>query len=691
MGSVEVERIVRDQCLEQIDSVLSHLSEAPLASILESNILDSGIAKYFLLSQFSIQYLLFCRKFLEETLADLRESHASAQMDVATLKRSLSEANNEILQLNKRVTQMEAIHEVIYPCHLCTKNFVSNDALNLHISRKHNNNKNVKYDLPTVKDRENDLSLINTIKLELEIKRLKERLNNAERKIKEGVEATSPSGTKNKCNSNTPTPIAPIATNSIGIQSNLTETKEQDEKKDESPHICQRAEQISNLHESLLDLSKWKEEQRHQSSECLAEINKKLKELTEVIEQQKQHRPDELPSTSKASIDELDAWLSLKVDEISELTFGKLNEVVKRMESNYKEKLETLETELLKKESKQTEAVQFIQPVKDTLEAVQESASDNITVKDESKQSQTQTVSYNKRFNEKCDGFETDSSLEEGSSSHSNHTFTKSQAQAQENKYDRGHDSDTDASGDVVRDRIKSPGRNNFRNNESSGRTTKDNTERNPYNDTKHRIIPPKPKTVTRKETRRLLKSRLIDLGIDKQVTNLTPTSMKVVAKELSERRHKLKEKYPNFYATRNKIKKFVDKLCSSKLPENARALLDATRPPKQVGNSLKQTEADFSISPDEENKNAEEKPKGYATSEFGLHSVHDPEFKQRLESILASPIRKPEESFKNNSSEENDIKAPVPLPRKKVVFSRSDINDTLSLSEAESPSFTKK
>lgn len=352
-GSIEVGD--RDQCLEQIDSVLEHLSQAPLGSILESNILEKNIAKYFLLSQFAIQYLLFCRKFLEEMVADLRDSNGSAQLEVGTLKRSLSEANNEILQLHKRITQMEAIHEVIFPCHLCTKNFVSNDALNLHISRKHNTNPGQREDRDTpvvaasAKEKENDLTLINTIKLELEIKHLKERLNNAERKIKDGnIEHPAVTSSRSEYS---PDKLHKPETISVGIQSNLSEVKEMEDRTEvERTQVCENHLQILSLEEKLIELRQWQEEQKLQNSQFIVEINDKLKELSNAMEmthsKQQNQKTGEIVLSKSNSMEDL---ISRKVEEITQTTVDKLNYVFGKIEVEYKNKLEEMESQVSKK------------------------------------------------------------------------------------------------------------------------------------------------------------------------------------------------------------------------------------------------------------------------------------------------------------------------------------------------------
>lgn len=432
---MEVERILREQSLEQLDGVLSHLSEAPLGSILESNILDSGIAKYFILSQFSVQYLLFCRKFLEETVTDLRESHGIAQMELATTKRSLSEANNEILQLQKKITQMEAIHEVIYPCHLCTKNFVSNDALNLHITRKHNNilgksERNFETQQTQAKDRENDLTLINTIKLELEIKQLKERLNNTEREIKEKHTETDIKNLKQA----TINRIEQISVHSIGIQSNLSEIKEKDDNsEDDLSTSSQGRQQLNMLEEKLLEFDKWKEEQKNQNSEYLTEINSKLRELAlEATRKQREHDLDNGKQYSMPSIDNLEDLLNKKLEDIGKASAAKLEKVVNKMELDYKEKLDQLEKELIKlnektiiqKNSKSNEN-------KREKSELQEGSIKSLNETFEIKQNSNKQQS-NKAENEikipisKCQQVS-----KEASASESNHTFVKYSSIAQ--------------------------------------------------------------------------------------------------------------------------------------------------------------------------------------------------------------------------------------------------------------------
>lgn len=349
-GAYETDRILREQNFELVDDALQHLSEAPLGTALETHILDSGIAKYFTMSQYAIQYLLCCRTFLDESVVELREAHATAQHEIAKLRKSLAESNNEIIQLHKKITQIEAIREVVFPCHLCPKNFISNEALNIHIGRKH------RVGTPTTttpagggsvsRDKDNDMQLINTIKMELEIKQLKERLNAAEKNIKErNGSCAQPVALSPRQDQATAT----IDVRNVGIQSNLAETKEKDELSNDS----ERKAQLHGLAERLSSFEAWQTQLKQGNEQFIQDINQKLEDLKNALEMSKQREqpnetiaPAERQAVVTPCLDDLERILADKVAEIGKVSGNKLEEVVNQLEISYNGKLEALEREL---------------------------------------------------------------------------------------------------------------------------------------------------------------------------------------------------------------------------------------------------------------------------------------------------------------------------------------------------------
>lgn len=358
LGTFEVERIIREQSFELIDSTLSYLSEAPLSGLLETNILDSSISKYFVLSQFSIQYLLFCRKFLDETVRTLKESLTEAQTERGKLKKNVSESNNEIIQLHKKITQMEAIHEVVYPCHACTKNFLTNDALNIHLSRKHNK-LNSHAETPQHQEKSNDRNLINAIKLELEIKHLKERLNIAEKEIREKSSMNSRRSSPREDSE----PTIKI-TKHVGIQSNLIEMKEKDDCSLENKEEKLYSKQLNEIQEKLKKFESWQNFQNGVDPQSLLDINQKLQEISLALQTSKDDsnvdnlkkiaselllNVEQSIKTKSPSIVDLGRLLTEKLSEISRESTEKLDNVVTKIEATYQEKITELEREINRK------------------------------------------------------------------------------------------------------------------------------------------------------------------------------------------------------------------------------------------------------------------------------------------------------------------------------------------------------
>ncbi|XP_036346248.1 zinc finger protein DZIP1L-like [Rhagoletis pomonella] len=798
LGSIEIDRLLQDQRIDQVDGLLSHLSEAPLAAMLDTNILDSGIAKYFVVSQFAIQYLLFCRKFLDETIRELREAHANSQMDVAKLRKSLAEANNEILQLHKKITQIEAIHEVVYPCHLCTKSFISNEALNIHISRRHA--ARVAVNAPNIgatvaasgnaaadrrtetpasaatREREhNDLQLINAVKLELEIKQLKERLNNAERDIRERSGA-APSHSRRA------TPREPPKwLKSVAIQSELLETKEQDDGADatlnsvstDSSEVRERRAQLGKLQAKIQEFEAWRESQQANNEESIAEINRKLGEIVHTLEEAKtttttafsvpvtgitsvEPRGDDrserraaddsvdavaaaLQRRGSPSVEDLERLLTEKVVEIGQKSAEKLEEFVHNMEVNYKEKLEELEREIKKRNAAElvtpVEAVDIVPSVKKASSlkdstrditytafnrtesdssvsagprpepakrmprikrsstllaepiAIQktqrdadetyvingnEDRQDSTAVKPKPRVRKIKSVESSAPNKKNTQGEELYSQ-----STESNRTFVK--AEKLHDVAVRRKESGTAATGNDSTDITQTLSTES----ESDGSSSKSEVEPTPTEATrvKQRIktkVPQKPKPCTRNDAQHLANKRLIASGLEPKTNGISTAAMKRLSAELSHKRHKLKQKYPNFYATRNKIKKLVDKLCSTKLPAPVEDMLKHAKPikPKETYVVQRRRHEDVQLPSDVE---------GFEDLEVTSTPIQTPQslcesnvFKQRLERILASPMRQPRFDHTILSDQQPTTvevhatpRTGVPLPqtRKRVMF----------------------
>ena len=175
-AAIDTHCIVKESNFEKLDECIPFLINSSLSNLLNTRILDPAIGKIFTLSQLSLQYLLFCTRFLDKSVSTLRESLYSCQNEVLDLQEKLKERNTELHQAKKKAKKLESNPLEIFPCTKCTKNFESQLFLDSHMLRKHRESK--------------DQDLINTIKLELEVKQLKEKLNLTEKELMDSKNVT---------------------------------------------------------------------------------------------------------------------------------------------------------------------------------------------------------------------------------------------------------------------------------------------------------------------------------------------------------------------------------------------------------------------------------------------------------------------------------------------------------------------
>lgn len=216
-------------------------------------ILDPAISRLYIISQLSLQYLLFCTKLLDKTVHSLRENIFNYLQKVQKLEAAIGKRDEEIAQLEKKLKRQAAINQPIFPCTKCTKNFLSAALLDNHILRKH----------PVQESIDKDSNLINTIKLELEIKQLKEKLNATEKEL---MEVNGKPMECAKCCENSQRRFQ-----SVAIQSNFEEKEKDDVEKDAV---------LEMLNEQKKHFEKWK---RQEETNYRAEVSQLRNKLDETI------------------------------------------------------------------------------------------------------------------------------------------------------------------------------------------------------------------------------------------------------------------------------------------------------------------------------------------------------------------------------------------------------------------------
>ncbi|XP_059621803.1 cilium assembly protein DZIP1L [Phlebotomus argentipes] len=261
IGSHDIERLVKDNDFERLESVIPHLTEAPLGAILNNSVLDSGIAKYFCLAQLGLQYLSFCKDFLDKAVTSLRRNVYNIEKERQKLLKTNRKKNEELLRMHKKVHKIEENFEKksdTYACSKCTKNFASPEFLDNHVERKHSQ---------SVQKMEDDNNLVGNIKLELEIKQLKQKLNDAERKLQEPRKTCA----------------------SLGIQTNFEEEKDKDESSEVQAQrqlVLESQHQLAELLRAQLNaMDEWKSSEKQRSQKDSLEMKTSLQEAVKLMSQ----------------------------------------------------------------------------------------------------------------------------------------------------------------------------------------------------------------------------------------------------------------------------------------------------------------------------------------------------------------------------------------------------------------------
>jgi hypothetical protein len=126
----------------------------------EKFINTAHLSKIFTISHYCLQYFFFCSKILDGTVQSLEEKSKVLQLQVSKCKRMVVDRDAKIQNLEQKLKRCIS---VLFPCSKCSKVYDSQAHLDGHIARRHSNIKN-------------DENLLNSIKFEIEIRQLKERL-----------------------------------------------------------------------------------------------------------------------------------------------------------------------------------------------------------------------------------------------------------------------------------------------------------------------------------------------------------------------------------------------------------------------------------------------------------------------------------------------------------------------------------
>ncbi|KAK4880521.1 hypothetical protein RN001_008667 [Aquatica leii] len=179
LAHIDIEKIILHQDIALVDKNINTILEYTLDNE-QSSVLDQNFVKIFYICQLSVQYLLFCKKYLDNTVARLKKEVANGKETINNLNRKIEEvqqdaanAKTQIKELQSTLTCQIANTQSIpvFQCNQCPKAFSTEEYLLAHIQRRHDTLGH------------STSFQVETDKLQSEIKALKERLNNTEKFI----------------------------------------------------------------------------------------------------------------------------------------------------------------------------------------------------------------------------------------------------------------------------------------------------------------------------------------------------------------------------------------------------------------------------------------------------------------------------------------------------------------------------
>ncbi|XP_058451983.1 cilium assembly protein DZIP1L isoform X2 [Malaya genurostris] len=569
IASIEPYAVVSEKDYEKLDEFIPHISQVSIGSVLQNRILDPAIGKYFILAQFSIQYLMFCKQFLDETITEIRNTAQDVQKENNRLEKTCRKKNEELIALHRKLQKMEEhpTQQIVYPCSKCTKNFISLELLNAHITRKHVDVRTVPSEVKSCSDRklsETDTNLINTIKLELEVKQLKERLNAAEKNL---MDQRKKEYICHSCNHEERTSdikqydrYRPHRERlNVGIQTNLDDLKDVNEKEvqtnrtdnvariptcDTSSPMQQQLlpnDYISKssletiLNDQKQEFECWKIQERQQFNQEIENIRQNITEVLRELDQRDIMNPPALLSKPSLVIDDQNQvfdniWKQRfhELERMYQKSQQQVRETVENIELVYEEKIKQFEM-MIQQSSSSVKKVESSTNTSNQCQKIANPSENNIHVVLPEPSNSDTLVSFSEKSEE--------GEIVGVTESKSNNTYLEESVSDEEIR-------ELESSNKVLLSEVLSP------------------HAINSNNINKHQKAPVSPKKLILS----IFKSRLKGIGIDSKCKLLLKEDLDAASFALAERRDANKKKNRNYFVVRNQLVAKVDQLARNKI-----------------------------------------------------------------------------------------------------------------------------
>ncbi|XP_011145634.2 zinc finger protein DZIP1L isoform X1 [Harpegnathos saltator] len=259
ISAIDIDRVIRERDFSTIDENINNVIDYCLESEYDVKILDSNFVKLFRLAQLSVEYLLYCKQYLDHSVIILKdelrlkiEQNVGMKKEITTLQETVKNLKEKSKEKSKLIeTRIGDSTGEIHKCPHCPKTFVSTLFVNAHVARRHSYISDMCLSTSPVHEHYR----AETEKLHNEIKTLKERLNQTERII------------MNESDKLLDNPERDYIRNMKKNEYNVTTTDKQEQRKYQ--------EDISNLKDMLFNEIRALREKEQNMNESILEANVK--------------------------------------------------------------------------------------------------------------------------------------------------------------------------------------------------------------------------------------------------------------------------------------------------------------------------------------------------------------------------------------------------------------------------------
>lgn len=109
-GAIDIDRLIRERDFLSIDENINNVIDYSLESEYDVKILDSNFVKLFRLAQLSVEYLLYCKQYLDHSVIILKdelrqkiEQNVSMKKEIATLEDTIKSLKDKSKEKRKLI------------------------------------------------------------------------------------------------------------------------------------------------------------------------------------------------------------------------------------------------------------------------------------------------------------------------------------------------------------------------------------------------------------------------------------------------------------------------------------------------------------------------------------------------------------------------------------------------------------